>query len=80
MVMARQCLDSPLKFFEKTEGPDNDPTWVQSLPTEALRLAMIHFLEIGREFYKQEISGALTQPHAERYNVDKFHRSVRVNK
>eukprot|EP00959_Pyramimonas_sp_CCMP1952_P147909 3095418-Pyramimonas_sp.AAC.1 len=75
MVMAGQYLDSPLKFFEKTEGADKDPTWVQSLPTEPLRLAMKRFLEIGRDFYKQEVPGALTQPYAERYNMDKFHRS-----
>eukprot|EP00959_Pyramimonas_sp_CCMP1952_P422034 8840952-Pyramimonas_sp.AAC.1 len=41
---------------------------------------MKHFLDIGQDFYKQEISGALIQPRAERYNMDKFYRSVRVNK
>ena len=77
---ARSLLESPLKFFLQTEGPDKDPTWLQSLPTNALRLAMKHFLDIAQEVYSPEIAGALTQPKSERYDMDKFHKSVRVAK
>ena len=80
MATARSYLDSPLKFFLQTEGPDKDPTWLQSLPTNALRLAMKHFLDIAQEVYSPEIAGALTQPKSERYDMDKFHKSVRVAK
>ena len=32
----QSMLDQPLKFFLQTEGPERDPTWIQSLPNEAL--------------------------------------------
>ena len=50
MATARSYLDSPLKFFQQTEGPDKDPTWLQSLPTNALRLAMKHFFDVAQDF------------------------------
>ena len=77
---ARSHLDSPLNFFLQTEGPDKDPTWIQSLPNDALRLAMRHFLELGQGLYHMEIAGALSQPKGERYNLDKFHKGTRVAK
>ena len=73
-------LDRPLKCFLQTEGPDKDPTWLQALPNEALRLAMKHCGDVAQGFYKPEIVGALKQPKAERYNVDKFHKGSRVAK
>ena len=77
---AKSYLDSPLKFFLQTEGPDKDPTWLQALPNEALRLAMKHCIKVAQGFYKPEIAGALKQPKGERYNVEQFHKGSRVSK
>ena len=78
--MARARIDSPLKFFLQTEGPDKDPTWLQTLPTVALRLAMKHFLDLVQGFYRVEIAGVLRQPRTDRYNFDQFHRGARASK
>ena len=77
---ARLFLDSPLKFYLQTEGPDKDPTWLQSLPNEALRLTMRHFLDLNQGFYTAEIAGALSQPKSERYNIEKFYKGLRISK
>ena len=77
---ARAYLDSPLKFFLPTEGPDKDPTWLQTLPNEALRLLMKHFLDVSRGFYKPEIAGMFKQPKGERFNVEQFLKGSRVMK
>ena len=69
---ARSYLESPLKFFLQTEGPDKGPTWLQALPNEALRLAMRHCLEIGQGFFKPEIMFALSQPKGERFDLARF--------
>ena len=79
MKTAQVYLDSPLKFFLKTEGPDKDPIWLQTLPNEALRQAMKHCTEVVQGFYKPEIAGALKQPKGERYNMDHFHKGSRVS-
>ena len=76
----KSYFDSPLKLFLKTEGPDKDPTWLQNLPNEALRLAMKHCIEITQSYYKSEILGAVKQPRGVRYNVDQFHKGTRVAK
>ena len=76
----KSCLDNPLEFFLQTEGPDQDSTWVQSLPNEALRLAMRHCMEVSQGYYKPEIGGALSQPKGQRYNVEQFHKGARVSK
>ena len=39
----------------KTEGPERDPTWVQSLPSEAQRCFCKHALEIASGLYDPEI-------------------------
>ena len=77
---AKAYFESPLKFYLQTEGPDKDPTWLQALPNEAVRLAMRHGLDLAQGFYKSEIAGALSQPKAERYNAEKFHKANRVAK
>ena len=58
----------------KTESPERDPTWVQSLPTEALRCFMKHALELYQGLYRPDIQGAL-----QKFHVDKFHQTTRVN-
>ena len=50
-----RLLDSPLAFFMKTEGPERDPTWVQSLPNEAQRCFCKHALDIAGGMYQPEI-------------------------
>ena len=77
---AKSYLDSPLKFFLQTEGPDKDPTWLQALPHEALRLLMKQCFEVAQGFYRPEILGALKQPKAERFDMSQFHKGARVTK
>ena len=66
---ARSDLEGSLKFFVKTEGPDRDPTWLQSLPSEALRLFMTHLLDLAQGWCRTEISGALKQSKAQRLSL-----------
>lgn len=63
----------------KTESPERDPTWVQSLPTEALRCFMKHALELSQGLYRPEIQGALQKCPAEKFSVEKCHQTTRVN-
>ena len=63
-VFVKQWLDSPLAFFMKTESTDRDATWLQALPSEALRLFMKHVLELQQGQFQAEIKGALTQTMA----------------
>ena len=56
----------------KTEGPDKDPTGVETLPSEAVRMPANHILDINKGVYKPEIRGALTQIGEGQYNLDKF--------
>ena len=79
MPMVKRFLNSPLAFFKQTEGPDRDPTWLQSLPNDALRLFMKHALDLAQGFYQPEIKGALSGPAAEKYTLEKFLQSTRVN-
>jgi hypothetical protein len=63
----------------KTEGPDRDPTWLHALPTEALRCFMKHVLDLAQGMYLLEIRAALHGPMAERYSVERFNKTNRVN-
>ena len=62
-----------------TESPERDPTWLQSLPNEALRCFMKHALELSQGLYGPEIQGALQKSPVEKYSVEKFHQTTRVN-
>ena len=64
----RKMLDEPYALFLKTEGPDKDPTWLQSLPSEAHRLFMRHVGDISRGIYKPEITGLLNAVGADKFN------------
>ncbi len=57
VLLVKHYLDSPLAFFMKTEGPERDPTWLQALPTEALRCFMKHALDLAQGLYLAEIRG-----------------------
>ena len=78
-VAARKMLSAPLDSFLKTESPDRDPTWLQSLPNEALRCFMKHVLVLSQGFFKPDIQGALQMKAGDRFSVDKFHQTTRVN-
>ena len=54
----------------KTESPDRDPTWLQTLPNEALRCLMKHMLEVSQGFFKPEIQGALGKSVLDKFSVD----------
>ena len=62
----------------KTESPDRDPTWLQSLPNEALRCFMKHVLELTQGVFRPEIQGALLRSPADKFNLDKFQQTTRV--
>ena len=69
-------LNQPHALFLKTEGPDRDPTWLQSLPSEAHRLLMKHLLDISKGFYRCEIRGALAGVGADKFNWEEFNKTV----
>ena len=77
-AVCKAFVQSPLAFFEKTESPERDPTWTQSLPTEALRLFMKHMLELSQGLYRPEIAGALQKVNIHKYNIEHFHETIRV--
>ena len=77
--LVKHYLDSPLAFLNKTEGPERDPTWLQALPTEALRLFMKHALDVAQGLNFAEIRGALQGAAADRYSVERFNKAARVN-
>ena len=77
--LAKRCLDSPLALFMQTESPDRDPTWVQALPNEALRLFMKHAMDLHQGFYSPEIKGALVAVAADRYSPERFNKTTRVH-
>ena len=79
MAFVKHLMSSPSAFFAKTEGPDRDPTWLQSLPTEVLRSYMKHSLDLAQGFYAPEIKGALANVAADKYKIDNFHKGSRVS-
>ena len=78
-LAVQQMLDKPLQLFLKTEGPDRDQTWIQSLPTEASRGFMKHVVELNQGLFRPEIQGALQRSAAEKFCLEKFHHTSRVN-
>ena len=48
------------------------------LPTQSLRLFVKHYLEIAQGFYNAEIRGALTNMPADKFTVEKFLATTRV--
>jgi hypothetical protein len=75
----KQILDSPLQFYNMTEGRDRDLTWTQTLPTEALRLYVRHFMDLGKGTFNPEIKGALAGVGQDKYSLDKFQSGARVD-
>ena len=69
----------PLAFFMKTEGPERDPTWWQSLPNEAQRCFMKHAMDLAQRLYQLGIKGALSGTAADKYSLEKLLKAPRVN-
>ena len=65
VALVSHVINSPLDLFMKTEGPDRDPTWLQALPSEALRIFMKHVVELGQGVYTPEIRGTLSSTSTE---------------
>ena len=77
---ASRPLESPLAFFRKTEGPDRDPTWLQSLPNESLKLVMKHVLDLSQGLYQPEIMGALRGIATHQFSAAMFNNGARVRR
>ncbi len=76
---AKQCVMDPLLLYTMLEGPRRMATWLQSLPTEPLRLLVLHVQELFSNYYSPELKGALNQyatPAA--YTWEKFQAAERV--
>jgi hypothetical protein len=81
LFLVRRFLDSPLAFFMKTESlADRDPTWLQSLPNEALKLFMKHVLDLSQGLYQPEIMGALSGIATHKFSAAVFNNGARVRR
>ena len=56
-AMARSLLGSPWQMHDKLQGPARDPTWINTLPSEAARLFFKRMLELQIGTYSPEING-----------------------
>ena len=80
LLAVSQLLQSPSELFEKTEGKNRDPTWLTTLPNEALRIFAKHVLEVMQGFYTAELKGALSTTNAQKWNWERFLESEGVKK
>ena len=80
LLAVSQLLQSPSELFEKTEGQNRDPTWMNTLPNEALRMFAKHVVEVMQGFYMAELRGALSTTNAQKWNWERFLESERVKK
>ena len=74
---ARELLSRPLAVYQKVEGTNRDPTYVNALPSEASRMYFKHVLDLQRFFYTAELKGALTRD-AGKFTWSKFFEAERV--
>ena len=79
-AMARELLASPWKMYDKLQGPAREPTWINTLPSEAARLFFKHMLDMQMSTYASEIKGALSGMGASKFTVEKFHETDRVKR
>ena len=77
LAPARELLSRPLAAYQKVEGTNRDPTYVNALPSEASRMYFKHVLELQRFFYTAELKGALTRD-AGKFTWSKFFEAERV--
>ena len=59
VALAKGCILDPLMLYERLEGPARSMTLVNSLPHDALRMAVLHAQDIDRKTYAGEVSGAI---------------------
>ena len=64
LVPARELLNRPLAVYLKVEGTNRDPTFVNSLPSEAFRMYFKHVHDLQRIFFTAELKGALASGDA----------------
>ena len=79
MAVVKRFLESPLAFYTMTESAERDPTWLHSLPNEALRSFMKHAVELSQGMFQPEINGALAMLPGDKYNIDRFLKGSRVS-
>ena len=77
---AREMLLKPLVLHEKLNGPNRDPTYINSMPSEALKMFYTHIQEVNALVFLPEIKGALHGPNGARWNWSQFHECDRVKK
>ena len=78
LVPARELLNRPLAVYQKVEGANRDPTFVNSLPSEAFRMYFKHVHDLQRNSFTAELKGALASGDAAKYNWAKFSEAERV--
>ena len=71
-------LSTPLELYYKLDGPKRDPTYVNSMPNDALMKFLKHCLDVSRGFYKPEISGALAKATEGKWTWKQFLECDRV--
>ena len=79
-ALARDLLASPWQMHDKLLGPARDPTWINTLPSEAARLFFKHMLELQTGAYNPEIKGALSSMPCSKFSAEKFHETDRVKR
>ena len=77
---ARELLSSPWQLHDKLVGPTRDPTWINTLPSEAARMLFKHVLDLQGGMYKPEVVGALTQAPTAKFTAEKFHETDRAKR
>ena len=73
VTTAKDLLSSPWKLYEKLVGPARDPTWINSLPSEAAVIFFKHVLDLQAGQFKPEITGALSAAGTSKFTLEKFH-------
>ena len=57
LELVKEWIRSPVAFFVTTESSERDSTWLQAMPNEALRLFMLHVLDLHQIYYLPQIQG-----------------------
>jgi hypothetical protein len=77
---AKAMLFSPMVLYHRLQGPDRDPTWMNALPTEPLRMFYKHWLEVGSLMYQPEIKGAIAKTGINKWTWQNFFECDRPKK
>ncbi len=77
-AQAKRLILDPLALYDFLEGPQRSVTWLASVPTEALRLAVDHMRDLFGSYYMSELKGALAKYNAGQYPTENFQETERV--